>query len=104
MASLAGITALWCTTAAWASADPDAGREFAAAVCGQCHATEPGTQSRLAEAPPFLEIVVKWPPDSLVEALAEGIVVSHSEPRMPEFQLPPERIDDLISYMESLRP
>ena len=88
---------------AWASADPEAGKAFAGSVCGECHATIAGAPSPLAEEPPFTAIVAKWPPDSMAEALAEGIVVSHSESRMPEFRLPPQRIDDLIGYMETLR-
>ncbi|HWL21031.1 MAG TPA: cytochrome c, partial [Bradyrhizobium sp.] len=34
------------------------------------------------------------------EALAEGIVTGH--PAMPEFQLSPDEIHDLLSYLKTL--
>jgi mono/diheme cytochrome c family protein len=38
--------------------------------------------------------------ETLGEALAEGIQTGH--PTMPEFQLDPDQIHDLLSYMKTL--
>jgi hypothetical protein len=40
------------------------------------------------------------PVETLGEALAEGIVTGH--PTMPEFQLDPDQIHDLLSYLKTL--
>jgi cytochrome c len=53
-------------------------------------------------SPPFREIAKRYPPENLVEALAEGIVTGHNE--MPEFLFEPEDIVEIISYLESLQP
>ena len=80
--------------------DIDSGRTFAEANCGRCHAVGAAGDSPLAAAPPFRTFPAAWPLDNLAEALAEGIVVGHDE--MPEFELGPAQIDDLIAYIESL--
>jgi mono/diheme cytochrome c family protein len=84
------------------AADPDieAGRRFAEANCSRCHAIGPTGASPLAEAPPFRTFVRKWPLENLEEALAEGIVVGHDA--MPEFELSPRQIADLIGYLGTL--
>ena len=38
--------------------------------------------------------------DDLAEALAEGMETAH--PQMPVFTFPPEEIDDLLAYLDSL--
>jgi hypothetical protein len=38
--------------------------------------------------------------ESLQESLAEGIVTGH--PSMPEFQLDPGQVGDVIAYLKSL--
>jgi len=40
------------------------------------------------------------PVETLGEALAEGIETGH--PTMPAFQLDPDQINDLLSYLKSL--
>jgi mono/diheme cytochrome c family protein len=42
----------------------------------------------------------RYPVETLAEALAEGIYTGH--PTMPGFQLDPDQIHDLLSYMKSL--
>ena len=84
--------------------DPAAGRQVAEDNCSACHAIGPAGDSPIAHAPRFRELSERWPLESLHEALAEGMVVGHSEPQMPAFQFLPEDIDDLIAYIASINP
>ncbi|CCD98421.1 conserved hypothetical protein [Bradyrhizobium sp. STM 3809] len=43
---------------------------------------------------------MRYPIETLGEALAEGIVTGH--PAMPQFELTPPEINDLLSYLKSL--
>jgi len=54
-----------------------------------------------AKAPPFIDVVKRYPPATLAEALAEGISTGH--PDMPEFVFAPDEIGHLIAYLESLQ-
>jgi len=76
------------------------GRAFVEANCQRCHALGRDDESAFEEAPPLREIGLRYPVDSLEEAFAEGIVVGHAA--MPEFELEPEEIDRLLTYMHSL--
>lgn len=77
------------------------GRRLAEINCSSCHAIGASGESRHPMAPPFRTLSRDYPVDSLGEAFAEGILVGH--PAMPEFQLEPEQIDDLLSYIESVQ-
>ncbi len=46
-------------------------------------------------------MVKRYPVDDLQEALAEGIMVGH-DAEMPQFELDPEEIDDLLAYLDGL--
>ena len=78
------------------------GRALAAANCASCHAVAEADVSKVAEAPPFRDLQKKYPVENLQEALAEGISVGH--PAMPQFQLTPEQVRDLIAYLKLLDP
>lgn len=82
------------------SGDAERGRELARALCGRCHAIAPGQTSPLPHAPPFADIVRRYPVESLAEALAEGLVTGH--PAMPEVRLEPRALADFLAYLESL--
>lgn len=77
------------------------GEKFAVEYCSRCHAVKLSGRSRLREAPPFRRIAMRYPPEQMQEALAEGIMVGH--PAMPEFELTPNQIDDLIAHLRRLR-
>jgi mono/diheme cytochrome c family protein len=77
------------------------GQTFAQAHCAQCHAIGRVGESPLAEAPPFRILHTRYPVEDLAEAFAEGFVTGH--PSMPEFQLDPAQINDLLAYLESLQ-
>ena len=68
--------------------------------CSRCHAIGATGESTHTQAPPFRVVAKKYPPASLAEALAEGIVSGH--PDMPEFTFEPNEIEAIIAYLETL--
>jgi cytochrome c len=76
------------------------GRTFAITNCARCHSVDKVTQSPLKIAPPFRALHLRYPVEDLAEALAEGIETGH--PTMPAFQLAPDQIHDLLSYLKTL--
>ena len=76
------------------------GQALAEARCSACHAVGRTGASTMAEAPPFRELHTRYPVTFLQEAFAEGLTTAH--PAMPQVELTPEEIRDLIAYLESL--
>lgn len=101
-AAAVSLTGLAAASARAGGDPPDAaaGRAFAAAQCGVCHAIEETGASPVEAAPPFRQLAQRWPLDSLAEALAEGIVTGH--PDMPETVMSPDQIDDFLAYLAAL--
>jgi cytochrome c len=95
-----GIALLMMNGAMAASPEEQRGKTFALNNCARCHSIDRVTQSPLRIAPPFRTMHLRYPIESLGEALAEGIVTGH--PTMPEFQLDPDQIHDLLSYLKTL--
>jgi len=83
-----------------ASPDVQRGVRFARLHCAQCHAIDGASPSPLRAAPPFRTLHLRYPVETLAEALAEGIVTGH--PSMPEFRLEPDQIGDFIAFLKSL--
>jgi cytochrome c len=83
-----------------ASPSEERGKTFALNNCARCHSVDRMTQSPLKIAPPFRTLHNRYPVETLAEALAEGIQTGH--PTMPEFQLDPDQIHDLLSYLKTL--
>jgi cytochrome c len=94
------VTLALMTPALAASPAEQRGKTFALNNCARCHSIDRVTQSSLKIAPPFRILHLRYPVESLAEAFAEGIVTGH--PTMPEFQLDPDQIHDLLSYMKTL--
>lgn len=84
-----------------ASAENETGRLLVVRNCGRCHAVGLDDRSPLPLAPPFREVVKRYPPDNLAEALAEGIVTGHDG--MPEFVFEPVQIVAIVDYLQSLK-
>jgi cytochrome c len=82
--------------------DPTRGLDVADRNCSLCHAIAPTGDSPHPKAPAFRTLGSRYPLAALSEALAEGIVVGHAG--MPQIQLEPQKIDDLIAYLETLQP
>jgi cytochrome c len=94
------VTLLLMAPALAASPAEQRGKTFALTNCARCHAIDRASQSPLKIAPPFRNLHKRYPIESLAESLAEGIQTGH--PTMPEFQLDPDQINDLLSYLKSL--
>ncbi len=76
------------------------GKAFAGTHCARCHSIERTGQSPFNPAPPFRTLHLRYPIETLGEALAEGIATGH--PAMPEFELSPDQIHDLLSFLKTL--
>ncbi|CCE04175.1 conserved exported hypothetical protein [Bradyrhizobium sp. STM 3843] len=93
------VTLALVSPALAASTAEQRGRAYAQAHCARCHAIGRTGDGRFKPAPPFRTLHQRYPIESLGEALAEGIVTGH--PAMPEFELDPEQIHDLLSYLKT---
>lgn len=82
-------------------ASVERGRVMSAEKCGGCHAVGPTGESAMAAAPRLRDIANRYPPAQLQEAFGEGVMTGH--PAMPQFELRPAEINDLIAYLETLR-
>lgn len=78
------------------------GQQITAGTCASCHAIGPAGDSPMTAATPFRIIVQRYPLDQLEEAFAEGLVTGH--PAMPEFVFRASEIDDLMAYLQTLKP
>jgi mono/diheme cytochrome c family protein len=83
------------------SSDIDRGRAILQEKCARCHAIKMTDQSHHPQAPPFRDIVKRYPVEDLAEALGEGIVSGH--PDMPEFVFQPDEIGAILAYLDSLK-
>lgn len=93
-------TGLFATAAYAEPAAAQRGLTFVRLHCARCHATDKVSPSPLTPAPPFRDLHRRYPIDTLQEAFAEGIVTGH--PSMPQFQLDPGQINDLLTYFKTL--
>ncbi|MDA9437580.1 cytochrome C [Bradyrhizobium sp. CCBAU 51745] len=96
-----GLIALLLITPALAAQTAEQrGKAYARANCARCHAIDRRSESPLKIAPPFRTLHRRYAIDSLEEALAEGIYTGHAD--MPAFELEPDQIHDLLSYLKTL--
>ncbi len=93
-------TLILITPALAASPAEQRGKTFVLNNCARCHSIDRVTESPLKIAPPFRTLHLRYPVETLAEALAEGIETGH--PTMPAFQLDPDQINDLLSYLKTL--
>lgn len=94
------VTLMLTAPALAASPAEQRGKAFALTNCARCHSIDRLTPSSLKIAPPFRTLHKRYPIETLAEALAEGIVTGH--PTMPQFQLEPDQINDLLSFLKTL--
>ena len=78
------------------------GLTFVRVHCAQCHAIDRVSASPLAAAPPFRDLHLRYPVESLRRPLSEGIVANHSS--MPQFRLEADQVNDVIALLQSLQP
>ncbi|WP_375159421.1 c-type cytochrome [Bradyrhizobium sp. RDT46] len=96
--SLIGL--LLITPALAAPTAEQRGKALARANCARCHAIDRASRSPLEGAPPLRILHRRYPIETLSEALAEGINTGHAD--MPAFELSPDQIHDLLSYLKTL--
>lgn len=94
------IALILATPALAASKAEQRGKIFARGHCARCHAIDRVSDSPLKAAPPFRNLHLRYPIERLGEALAEGIYTGHAA--MPAFELNPNQIHDLLSYLKTL--
>jgi mono/diheme cytochrome c family protein len=95
------LIALLLVTPTWAlSPTEQRGKSYAQKHCARCHAIDRAGSSPLPIAPPFRTLHLRYPIETLAEALAEGISTGH--PAMPAVELDPDQIHDLLSYLKTL--
>ncbi|MEQ1718377.1 MAG: cytochrome c [Hyphomicrobium sp.] len=87
-------------SSAWAGGKAQ-GEALLTKNCARCHAIGATGESALDKAPPFRQVVTRYPLDNLAESLAEGIVSGHAD--MPEFVFQPDEIDAILAYLETLK-
>lgn len=100
-----GVGAVWAERSGSESEQQklaEAGRVLVKEKCARCHATGMDDKSPHEKAPPFRDVVERYPSENLAEALAEGIVSGH--PDMPVFIFEPNQIEGFIAYLDSLAP
>jgi len=77
------------------------GFDLLRANCAGCHAIDADSRSPEEKAPPFRDVVKKYDPSALEEALAEGIVTGHEQ--MPQFAFEPEQVTAIVAYLDTLK-
>jgi cytochrome c len=77
------------------------GERIVADRCAACHGVGRAARSPHPDAIPFSQLSRRYPPASLGEAFAEGVVAGH--PDMPGFEFQPDEIDALIAYLEAIQ-
>jgi mono/diheme cytochrome c family protein len=78
----------------------DNGRVVAERECSACHATGLAGPSPRRDAPVFRNILSRYHSDTLETELVQGIKLGH--PDMPQFQLNPKAVSDLVVYLKWL--
>ena len=76
------------------------GQTFDRVHCAQCHSIDVASESPLKIAPPFRDLHLKFPIESLAPRLSEGIAANH--PTMPQFRLDADQVNDVIAFIKSL--
>lgn len=81
-------------------APAELGRKIATSLCARCHALEGDQPSPHPAALPFPVLARRWPAETLLTRLEEGIQATH--PDMPEVRFAPAEIDPFLAFWSSL--
>lgn len=97
---IAALLAIAAPAAAQMPGDPAAGRALALRTCSTCHAAVAGQTRPAMDAAPAFAAIARNP-----AATADGLraFLQTPHPVMPDFTLSRREIDDVISYILSLR-
>lgn len=77
------------------------GKRIAEENCSRCHAVSMDDESNHKQAPPFRNLSIFYPIESLEEAFAEQIEIGH--PDMPKFKVSRVQLEDILAYITSLQ-
>jgi mono/diheme cytochrome c family protein len=69
--------------------------------CSACHAIGVLGQSRVPEAPTFVQLSRRYAGGGLATVISEGIATGH--PSMPRWIFRPGEVADLLAYLRTLR-
>jgi cytochrome c len=83
------------------SASARRGERLVSAHCAICHAIGRSGTSPHPVAPPFRTLFQRYPLESLVESLGEGLTSGH--PDMPTFVFSPGDVGAILSYLQSIQ-
>jgi mono/diheme cytochrome c family protein len=102
VALITTLAAFLCASPAFSQTAGEiaAGKALLAKHCARCHQIEAKGASRLPIAPPFRDLMQRYGPEALEEALGEGLSSGH--PNMPEFVFEPDEIEAILSYFGTL--
>ena len=98
-AVIAGVALTAVFASGAAQADARRGRALAEQRCSECHAIAPDEAAGDPAAPDFADIAKE--PSATAYSLRVFLRVPH--PTMPNFVLDPDDIDDIVSYIVSLK-
>jgi mono/diheme cytochrome c family protein len=99
-ALLTTILAIALAAEEYASADQSGGRVLAEQRCSQCHGVKSGEKSPNAAAPSFTDVADE---PSLTEYTLR-VFLQTPHPTMPNLIIKPDEMDDIVSYIVSLKP
>jgi len=75
----------------------DRGMALVSHNCGRCHAIDSKDESTHPAAPPFRDLLQRYPIDALEESFIDSIYSEH--PDMPAFTVTPEQLDAILYYI-----
>lgn len=96
------ISFMWVPLAAAQEKRPpdplfDRGKALVSHNCGRCHAVESSGESPHSEAPPFRDLLQRYPIDALEESFMDEIYSQH--PDMPVFKVTPDQLDAILYFI-----
>jgi len=86
--------------AAQETGDPSEGHRLAQGWCVNCHVVDPGSRSGTSNGAPTFVAIAHM---NSTTPLSLRVFLQTPHQRMPDFHLSREEIDDVISYIFSLR-
>jgi len=95
---LAALIVLTLASPAWAG-DAAVGHALAQRWCASCHAVEPAA-SQVNDVAPSFDAIASTSGQNQAKLYAW---VRAPHPAMPDFQLSRQNIDDIVTYIQSLR-
>lgn len=101
LAALASMSFLAAACATTPAPPPPAPPAFVEAACGGCHAVEPPFLSPNARAPSFEAVANR--PGVTRATIRAWLVDAHNYPEQMDFDLTREHVEEVTSYMITLR-